>query len=154
MTATDTQSVHRTATRITEECLAVRVRMLNRTITTIYDDALRPLGLTAGQLNIMVVVTARGPISPGEVAHRLNMEKSTVSRNVERMRKNGWLAVTAAESGHKQQLTLTRRGRTLLAKSHPAWEEAQITAREVLGQRGAEAIHRAAATVWSRTAPG
>ena len=30
---------------IARECIAVRVRMLNRIITGIYDDALRPLGL-------------------------------------------------------------------------------------------------------------
>ncbi len=151
MKTKNTKPIERAARLITGECLAVRVRMLNRTITTIYDDALRPLGLTAGQLNVLVVITTRDAISPSEIARRLNMEKSTVSRNIERMRKNGWLTVTAADAGHKQQLTLTRSGRTLLVQSVPVWEEAQTKARATLGQRGAEAIHRAAATVWSRT---
>jgi DNA-binding MarR family transcriptional regulator len=145
-----THTVDRAADLIAGECLAVRVRLLNRTITAIYDDALRPLGLTAGQLNILVVIGKRGPISPGEVARRLNMEKSTVSRNIERMRKNGWLTVTAAESGRKQQLTLTRQGKTLLQKSVPAWEEAQTRTRAVLGRRGAESIHSVGNAVWSR----
>ena len=139
----------RAAETIAGECLAVRVRMLNRTITAIYDDALRPLGLTTGQLNILVVVTKRGPLSPGEVAGRLNMEKSTVSRNVERMRANGWLTITASDSGRKQQLALTRRGKRLLEESVPAWEEAQTRARAVLGQRGAASIHSLGSAVWS-----
>ncbi len=79
MPTRNTQHVGRAADLIAGDCLAVRVRMLNRTITAIYDDALRPLGLTAGQLNILVVIAMRGPISPGEVALPLNMEKSTVS---------------------------------------------------------------------------
>ena len=54
------------ADRIGSECLAVRIRLLNRTITGIYDDALRPLGVTAGQLNALVVVTKHGPLSPGD----------------------------------------------------------------------------------------
>jgi len=150
MPSRNTQPVDRAAELIAGECLAVRVRLLNRTITAIYDDALRPLGLTAGQLNILVVITRRGPISPGEVARRLNMEKSTASRNIERMRRNGWLTVAAAESGRQQQLTLTRQGKTLLERSVPAWEEAQTRARAVLGQRGADSIHRVGNAVWSR----
>ncbi len=150
MPTRNTQPVDRAADLIAGECLAVRVRLLNRTITAIYDDALRPLGVTAGQLNILVVIAKRGPLSPGDVARRLNMEKSTVSRNIERMRTNGWLNVKAAESGRRQYLALTRQGKTLLERSVPAWDEAQTEAKAVLGQRGAESIHRVANAVWSR----
>jgi len=31
--------------RIVGECIAVRLRMLNRVVTNMYDDALRPLGV-------------------------------------------------------------------------------------------------------------
>jgi DNA-binding MarR family transcriptional regulator len=144
------KSVDRAADMIAADCLAVRVRLLSRTITAIYDDALRPLGLTAGQLNVLVIIANRGPISPGEIARRLSMEKSTVSRNLARMRDNGWIAVTAGESGHKQRLTLNRRGKALLERALPAWEEAQTEARAVLGQRGADSIRSIGNTLWSR----
>ena len=150
MTTKNTKSVERAADLIAGECLAVRVRLLNRTISAIYDDALRPLGLTAGQLNILVLIEKRGPLSPGEVARRLNMEKSTVSRNIERMRKNGWVTATSSGSGRGQELALTGQGKTLLEQSVPAWEEAQTRARAVLGQRGAESIHSLGNAVWSR----
>ena len=32
-----------------EMCLATRVRQLSRIVTRVYDDALRPLGITASQ---------------------------------------------------------------------------------------------------------
>ena len=150
MTKSDTRLTEDAANLIAGECLAVRVRLLNRTITAIYDDALRPLGLTVGQLNILVVVAKLGPLSPGDVARRLNMEKSTVSRNVGLMRKNGWLAVTGAESARRQDLELTRQGDTLLAKALAPWEEAQTQAKAVLGRGGAESIHSVANAVWSR----
>jgi hypothetical protein len=38
-----------TAEVIAAECIAVRVRVLNRAITTLYDDALRPHGLRIGK---------------------------------------------------------------------------------------------------------
>ncbi len=154
MSPKNVKSVHRAADIIATDCLSVRVRLLSRTITAIYDDALRPLGLTAGQLNVLVVIAKRGPISPGEIARRLNMEKSTVSRNLARMRDNGWIAVPAGESGHKQRLTLNRRGKALLERSLPAWQEAQTQSRAVLGQRGADSIRSIGNTIWSRIGRG
>ncbi len=40
--------------KVASECVAVRLRMLNRVITNIYDDALRPLDLKVSQMNILV----------------------------------------------------------------------------------------------------
>ena len=67
----------KTVETIAGECLAARVRLLNRTVTNIYDDALRPLGVKVSQLNVLIVVALGGPISPGEVARQLNIEKNT-----------------------------------------------------------------------------
>ena len=40
---------------IAQDCIADRMRLLNRVVTKIYDDALRSLGIRTGQLNILVV---------------------------------------------------------------------------------------------------
>ena len=63
MTTNAAQSEQPPADLIAGECLAVRVRLLNRTITGIYDGALRPLSMTVGQLNILFTVAKLGPIS-------------------------------------------------------------------------------------------
>ncbi len=149
MARTRPQSKQSAADVMASECLAVRVRLLNRTITGIYDDALRPLGVTVGQLNVLVAVARLGPISPGAVARRLNMEKSTLSRNVDRMRGHGWLVVTR-QSGRNQTLEVSPKGRKLLEKAAPLWEEAQEETKAVLGQRGARSLHRAADSVWTQ----
>ena len=149
--ATDTRQPNLPiAEMIAGDCLAVRVRLLNRTITGIYDEALRPLGLTIGQLNILVVVAKLGPISPKDVARRLNMEKSTVSRNVDRMRSRGWLTASEGEAGRNQLLEINRKGRSLLERSVPLWEEAQERTKAILGQRGARSIHSVAEAEWAR----
>ena len=44
--------------RIAGECLAVRLRRLNREVTALYDEALRPLGLKTSQLNMLVMISA------------------------------------------------------------------------------------------------
>ena len=149
MTTNSKQTEQHIVDQIANDCLAVRVRLLSRTITRIYDDAFRPMGITVGQMNILVSVAKRGPISPGEVARFLNMEKSTVSRNIDRMVKHGWLTVSEGESGRKQILALHRKGSKLLEKSLPLWKEAQSRATAVLGQRGAQSIHRIGNVVWA-----
>ncbi len=45
-----------TVDTIASECLAVRIRLLNRTVTHIFDEALRPLKVKVSQLNVLMVV--------------------------------------------------------------------------------------------------
>ena len=144
------ESLNEAVNTIASECLAVRIRLLNRTVTNIFDAALRPLGVKVSQLNVLMVVAKRGPSSPGDVARRLNMEKSTLSRNVDRMRTRGWLKVSPGDSGRKQVLELAAPGRKLIEKSLPFWKKAQAQTEAMLGQRGAQSIHRAANTVWAQ----
>lgn len=134
------------------ECLAMRTRLIGRTITGIYDDALRDLGVTAGQLNILAVVLRRGPVSPGEVANYLNIEKSTMSRNVERMNRNGWVAVRSGESARSREVAITQEGRRVLTEAEPLWRVAQDRAREILGTGGVKAVHRLADSIRERSA--
>ncbi len=133
------------------ECLAMRSRLIGRTITGIYDAALRPVGVTAGQLNLLAVVLGRGPVSPGEVASYLNIEKSTMSRNVDRMKRNGWVGVRTGKSARSKELEITESGRRILAKAEPLWRDAQDRAREVLGSGGAEAVHQLADSIRKRS---
>ena len=89
---------------IAEECIAVRMRMLNRVVTNIYDDALRPLGVKVSQMNILVATGRIGTARPAEVCERLHLDVSTLSRNVERMKARGWLEVIPDEDGRAQAL--------------------------------------------------
>ena len=129
------------------ECLARRVLLLNRTISGLYNEVLRPLGITIAQLNFLVIVAKRGPVSHGEVAKRLNMDKSTLSRNVRLMEDHRWLSVSAGESGRSQSLTIEPRGRKLIEKALPLWQGAQERAKELLGERGARSMYSAAEAV-------
>ena len=124
---------NRTEDVIARECLAVRLRMLNRVVTNIYDDALRPLGVKASQLNILVVVARRGLARPADVCERLQLDTSTLSRNVERMKTKGWLEVVADDDGRAQPFRLTSKGRKLLERVMPAWEKAQAKVKKLLG---------------------
>src|SRR3954467_10046957 len=102
--------------RIADGCVAVRLRMLNRVITNIYDDALRPLDLKVSQMNILVAAAKMGTARPLEVCEYLHLDVSTLSRNVERMKVRGWLRVVPDQDGRSQPFQLTPQGRALLEK--------------------------------------
>src|SRR6516164_8037802 len=118
---------------IARNCIAVRLRLLNRVITNLYDDALRPLGLKVSQLNILVVTAKLGLAQPATVCDILQLDTSTLSRNVERMRAKSWLEVVPGTDARTQPFRLTAQGMQLLEKAAPAWEEAQRQAAGLLG---------------------
>lgn len=124
---------HRAADTIARECLGLRTRVVHRVVARIYDDALRPFGLRGAQLNLLVGVVLAAPVRPGELAERLSMDKSTMSRNVQRMVERGWVEIDTGDDGRSQELRPTRAGRNLLERVLPAWEQAQAQATHALG---------------------
>ena len=132
---------------IESQCLAYRTRLLNRTVTSIYDEALRPLALTVAQLNLLVAIARFGPVPPGKIAKRLNMEKSTMSRNVARLSRLGQIDVNAGASGREQLLQIRPKGNKLIDRALPLWRGAQRQTVEMLGDDGARSLRAIAASV-------
>ena len=128
---------------IAKSCIAVRLRLLNRVVTNLYDDALRPLGLKVSQLNILVVAAKLGLARPAQVCEILQLDVSTLSRNVKPLQAHGWLEVVPEEDARAQPFRLTARGKRLIEKAVPAWEEAQRQAAELLGDEGVALLDRA-----------
>src|SRR5437660_1271374 len=129
--------------KVASECVAVRLRMLNRIITNIYDEALRSIGLKVSQMNILVAAAKMGTARPIKVCEHLQLDVSTLSRNVERMKARGWLHVVPDEDGRAQPFRLTPQGRKLLKKAVPAWSEAQQQVKKVLGDGFVEQLNHA-----------
>ena len=132
----NTQETNRKIDTVARECLAMRTRVLNRVVTKIYDRALQPLGLKASQLNILVAAGKLDLARPLEVCRALQLDASTLSRNVERMKAQGWLENAAGEDARTQPFRLTTSGKRLLERAMPAWERAQRKTGLLLGEKG------------------
>jgi DNA-binding MarR family transcriptional regulator len=132
---------------ISKTCIAVRLRLLNRVITNFYDDALRPLGLKVSQLNILIVTARLGLARPAQVCDILQLNVSTLSRNVKPLQAHGWLEIVPEEDARSQPFRLTAQGKRLIEKAVPAWEAAQRQATELLGSEGVSLLDKAAKKV-------
>ncbi|HWE39602.1 MAG TPA: MarR family winged helix-turn-helix transcriptional regulator [Isosphaeraceae bacterium] len=136
------------------ECLAVRVRILNRAVSALYDEALRPHGLRVGQLNLLAAVGKLGTARPGDLCRVLRMDKSTLSRDAEVLRRNGWLEIDDAADARSRPLKLTADGHALLESALPAWRKAQEAAVALIGAEGKAALGRVVDRLWKDGAVG
>jgi DNA-binding MarR family transcriptional regulator len=118
---------------IATECLAVRVRRLGRVVTRIYDAALAPLGVTTAQLNLLAAIGVGAGTTQTGLGRLLDVEKSTLSRDLKKMEHLGWIRSAAAPTGRGRSISITPAGARLLTQARPAWERAQRAALEQLG---------------------
>jgi DNA-binding MarR family transcriptional regulator len=128
------------------ECLLSRARQLDRVLTGIYDAELRPFGLKASQLNLLVLVAKAGPIRRIEIGKRLHLDPSTLTRNLKIMLTNGWIQEIAdGEDGRGLPVQITLQGRDLLNQIGPSWRKAQTRTERLLGDDGATLLRKLAA---------
>ncbi len=128
------------------ECLFSRVRILNRVLMGIYDHELRPFGLKATQLNLLVAVAKVGPVRRIDIGRRLHLDPSTLTRNLKIMLTNGWIKeIIDGEDGRGLPLQITARGRDLLNRIGPSWRKAQDRTQKLIGNDGATLLRTLAA---------
>lgn len=124
-------------------CLMGRARLVARVITGIYDEMLLPFGLKASQLNLLVVVAQEGPVRRTDIGRLLHLDRSTLTRNLQVMLNNDWIAEVQDHSDARGlPLKLTRKGATLLAEVVPAWRKAQRRAEALLGDDGTSVLKK------------
>ena len=122
------------------ECVANQLRMLNRVVTGMYENEFRPLKLTASQMVILALTEKRDQIRAAELCKWLQIDASTLSRNIALMKKRGWVRVLPGEDVRSHALTITTGGRKLLREILPSWRKAQREAAEILGAKGTATI--------------
>lgn len=114
-------------------CLATRVRQLSRIITRVYDDAMRPLGITASQYTLLAQLASRDGITAVEIGTELDIEKSTLSRNLKRLLALGHIVMDPPAGRRGRGLHLTAKGMTVLKDAYPIWQGAQNRTIGVMG---------------------
>ncbi len=125
------------------ECIGFRIRKLNRMVSAIYDSALASAGLKTSQFSVLVAVANRREARPAELTKLLQMDESTLSRNVERMCARGWLRLERDEDHRSHLIEVTDKGHALIRKSLPAWRQAQEEVSHRLGADNVAALRSA-----------
>ena len=124
-----------TEREIIENCACHKVRTAARAVTRTYDEALRPVGLRATQLAVLVGVAMDKAISINALAELMGMDRTTLTRNLRPLEKEG--LVTRGNEGWRRSraLEVTKKGRSRLRQALPLWSGAQQALRKKLGNR-------------------
>ncbi len=117
--------LERIADTTATSCIATRVRQLSRIITRVYDDAMRPLGITASQFTLLTQLASRDGITAVEIGGGLDIEKSTLSRNLKRMLALNLITMDPPAGRRGRGLHLTPKGQSVIKEAYPVWLSAQ-----------------------------
>jgi DNA-binding MarR family transcriptional regulator len=106
-------------------CACAAARQAARVLTQFYDNRLRSSGLEAPQFTLMMALDEAGPCSQVELGRLFALDKTTVSRNLKLLERNGWIEPVAAGDKRLRRFTLTGAGRKRLEAARPEWKKAQ-----------------------------
>ena len=110
--------------------------MTARALTSLYESALRPLGLRATQLTILQVLSRAGEVSQGRMGEMLAMDSTSLTRTLAIMRRRGWVAERRGVDQRERLLQLSRVGLAKLKRVTPVWDRVQARLSGKLGKRG------------------
>ena len=84
------------------------VRRASRALTQLYEQALRPLGLRSTQFTILQVLSRAGEVSQGHLGEKLAMDSTTLTRTLDIMLRQGWVAERRGEDRRQRWLRLAK----------------------------------------------
>ena len=129
------KTVNEIVTQMSIECLGFKTMSLARSVSRLYNDALRENGLTVTQYALLAVIALYEPIQPADLARRINLEKSTLTRNTKLLEENNWVRTRAGNQPSSLILSTTGKGKNVIKAARPAWKVAQREAKSLLGEK-------------------
>ena len=106
-------------------CAAFNFRRTARAVTRLFDTALQKSGMRSTQFSIMVAIGKNQPVSMGAIADILVIDRTTLTRSLRPLEKEGLISITDRGAMRQRFLALTPAGERALARSVRAWRRAQ-----------------------------
>ncbi len=148
MSMTDRDTTLEDMSRVPGTCANYNLRRADRVVTQLYDEMLRPAGLKSTQFTLLTAVRLKEPIAINGLAEALFIDRTTLTRNLRPLQKEGWIGVAPGQDRRVREVSLTAEGREVLEQAYPLWQQAQARIAERLGsERMEHLLGHLAATV-------
>jgi len=122
-------------------CTNLKLRQLSRAVTRHYDAYVAKTGLKNTQYSLLSHVVLLGPIQPVELARRMKLEASTLTRNLRPLVAQGWVEVGPGVDARSRSISATADGRAKRAEAQRAWKQAQLALNDRLGEARVVRLH-------------
>lgn len=127
-------------------CTCAKLRRLTRRITAVYDRELAAVGLRVTQYSLMANLHSQAGtagVALTELAGRMDMDRTTLTRNLRPLVDRGWAELVASEADARVRLArLTPAGQALLQQARPHWKRAQDEVTATLGPTQVVRLHQ------------
>jgi len=117
-----------------QRCACATVRRTDRVLTQFYDEILAPSGLYITQFTLLATLSQAAPVTINRLAEIMDMDRTTLSRNLEVLAKQHMVRIEEGEDRRTRQVHLTQEGEQALRRALPLWQEAQARIEHALGR--------------------
>jgi DNA-binding MarR family transcriptional regulator len=122
-------------------CTNLKLRQLSRAVTRHYDAYVAPTGLKNSQYSLLSHVVLLGPLRPTDLAARMKIDASTLTRNLQTLVAAGWVEQGPGDDARSRSVIATEAGRAKRAEAQRAWKQAQLALNARLGNERVLALH-------------
>jgi Transcriptional regulators len=106
-------------------CVCINLRRIAQKVTELYDNALKPVGITVNQYSLLVNISTIEGCGTGELARKVRLEKSTLVRTLQPLLREGFIIDRASGGRRRRCLYLSPAGEEVLKAAFPLWNRAQ-----------------------------
>ncbi len=131
-------------------CICATLRQVSRVVTQAYDTALRPLGMTAMQFNLLMVVRAVGEARISQLAEWMDLDQTTVTRSMKLVEGAGWVEAVETEDRRVRSFRMTESGNALLGKAEKRWNAVQQELLAGIGEKDWKTARKMLAKIKAR----
>ncbi|RYF42771.1 MAG: MarR family transcriptional regulator [Comamonadaceae bacterium] len=134
-------------------CTNIKLRQLTRRVARYYEAEVGKTGLKNTQYSLLSYVYKLGTLRPGDLARAMNIEASTLSRNLKPLIAAGWLSLDAGADGRSRLVSITPAGREKRQEAQRRWRVAQESVNQALGVERVIELHALLDDCMERLAP-
>jgi DNA-binding MarR family transcriptional regulator len=122
-------------------CSNFKLRQLMRRVSQHYDAELGRAGLKTTQYSLLSHVARLGPLRPGELAHSMAIDASTLTRNLKPLVAAGLISVAPGSDARSHAVAITESGRNKRKDAQRHWKAAQDGLDALLGEEEVASLH-------------
>jgi len=114
-------------------CFGHRSRMTARAVTRAFNTRLRPLNIQITQYTLLAAISMGGARSIAALADALDIEPSTLQRNLKLLESRGLLEIEGGRGRNGRRFKVSPAGFALLEAGVPIWTRLQADFAALLG---------------------
>ena len=122
-------------------CTNFKLRQVTRLVSQQCERHFADSGLKTTQYALLSHVDKLGPVPPGELARHMDLDASTLTRNLQPLLADGWVEMLPGADGRSRLVQVTPAGRAKRAEMKADWKRAQLSINETLGDERVQRLH-------------